>query len=63
MAVTELESTDYWPFYYLGLCSVAQSDAERARSWFKKATERINPDIAQKRLDELVRVRETGQIQ
>jgi tetratricopeptide (TPR) repeat protein len=60
MTVTELELTDYLPFYYLGLCSIAQSDAERARSWFKKATEKLNPSIAQKRVDELVRICKRG---
>lgn len=60
MTVARLERTDYLPFYYLGLCSIVQNDLRRARSWFKKATEKLNPNIAQKRVDELVCICKRG---
>ena|GEM_PF-2411362 len=59
---TELGLTDYLPFYYLGLCSIAQNDTAGARSSFKKTTEKVNPNIAQKRLYEMMRICRSGEI-
>ena len=50
------DSKDYIPFYYLGLCYTANQDNDRARYLYCQATERLNPKIAEKRLDEMMRI-------
>ena len=59
---TELGLTDYLPFYYLGLCSIIQNNPDRAHFWFKKTTEKINPNIVQKRLDEMIKIYRSSEI-
>jgi hypothetical protein len=54
--LAEHGSKDCVPFYYLGLCSIAKNDTKAARNWFKKAMQRVNPKIAEKRLGEMMRI-------
>lgn len=46
----------YEPFYYLGLCHLAKEDEDQARKAFARATDKINPGIAKKRLAEVTRI-------
>jgi tetratricopeptide (TPR) repeat protein len=42
---------DYEPFYYMGICHIALGNTEEARSWFKKAVEKVLTNLVQDRLD------------
>ncbi len=50
-------SREYGPCYYRGLCEIALGRPSASVEWFRLACERLNPHLAQKRLEELVRVR------
>lgn len=47
---------NYEPFYYLGLCYLRIGNKDKARLSFKEATSRLNPQIAEKRLNEMIRI-------
>jgi tetratricopeptide (TPR) repeat protein len=49
-------SRDFAPPYYRGLCEMALGNPKAALPWFLKTAGRLNPQIAQKRLEEMVRV-------
>ncbi len=51
---------DYQPFYYLGLCNIGLGNAGEARHWFEKATQRVNPRVAERRLQDMVQVEKEG---
>ena len=51
---------DYQPFYYLGLCNIGLGKAGEARHWFEKATQRVNPRVAERRLQDMVQVEKEG---
>ncbi len=55
-AAAERFSREYVPCYYCGLCEIALGQPKAAREWFTQACERLNPQIAEKRLEEMVRV-------
>ena len=48
---------DFLPAYFRGLCDIALGQPSAATPWFAKAVERLNPNLAQKRFDEMIRVR------
>jgi len=47
---------EYAPCYFRGLCEIALGQPRAAREWFAQAAERLNPQIAEKRLEEMLRV-------
>jgi len=51
-----LQPKEYLPAYYLGLCQLAMGEPKEARHWFERAVSCLNPAIARKRLDEMMRV-------
>ncbi|MCP4352883.1 MAG: tetratricopeptide repeat protein [Desulfobacterales bacterium] len=53
--ITSGFSDDYFHLYYMGLCHLAKNDAEQAFVYFQKSVEKINPNIAKKRLDECLK--------
>jgi tetratricopeptide (TPR) repeat protein len=48
---------EFVPSYYRGLCDIALGEPKAACKWFHQAAERLNPQLAQKRLEEMLRVR------
>jgi len=48
---------DFLPAYFRGLCDIALGQPGAATPWFAKAVERLNPNLAQKRFEEMMRVR------
>jgi tetratricopeptide (TPR) repeat protein len=48
---------DYLPAYFRGLCEVALGRRPSATEWFTEAVERLNPHIAEKRFEEMMRAR------
>ncbi|MBN1459443.1 MAG: tetratricopeptide repeat protein [Armatimonadetes bacterium] len=48
---------DFVPAYFRGLCDIALGDEASARTWFEQAVARLNPLLAQKRFEEMMRVR------
>jgi len=48
---------DFVPAYFRGMCDVAAGQPKAATRWFEMAVERLNPSLAQKRFEEMVRVR------
>jgi len=48
---------DFLPAYFCGLCDIALGQPSAATPWFAQAVERLNPNLAQKRFDEMMRVR------
>ncbi len=57
IAATRLRK-DFAPAYYRGLCAIALGKDKEAVSWFEQAAERLNPELAKKRLEEMLRVRQ-----
>jgi len=51
---------DFAPAYYSGLCEIALGNRKGAISWFIEMASRLNPQVARKRLEEMVRVRGEG---
>jgi len=49
-------SREYLPCYYRGLCEIALGQPKAATAWFIQAAARLNPHIAEKRLEEMLRV-------
>jgi len=49
---------EFAPPYYRGLCEIALGQPQAATRWFILACERLNPHIARKRLEEMMRVTE-----
>lgn len=49
-------SDDYYHSYYSGLCHLATNDNEQALLYFRKSMEKINPNVAQLRFDEMYRL-------
>ncbi len=49
-------SREYVPCYFRGMCEIALGQPKAATKWFVQACERLNPHIAEKRLEEMVRV-------
>ena len=47
---------EYLPCYYRGLCDIALGQPKAAAPWFVQAAARLNPQIAQKRLEEMLRL-------
>jgi len=47
---------EFAPSYYRGLCEIALDQPQAATPWFTQACERLNPHIAEKRLEEMLRV-------
>jgi len=47
---------EFAPSYYRGLCEIALGQPQNATSWFAQACERLNPHVAEKRLEEMLRV-------
>ena len=47
---------EFAPCYLRGLCEIALGQPQAATAWFVQACERLNPHIAGKRLEEMVRV-------
>ncbi len=48
---------DFLPAYLRGLCDIALGQAGAATHWFLLAVERLNPQLARKRFEEMMRVR------
>jgi len=48
---------DFLPAYFRGLCEIALGQPGTATPWFAKAVERLNPNLARKRFEEMMRVR------
>jgi Flp pilus assembly protein TadD len=48
---------DFLPAYFRGMCEIALGQPKAALRWFGMAVERLNPHLAQKRFEEMVRVR------
>ncbi len=51
---------DFLPAYFRGLCDVAVGQPQGATRWFALAVERLNPQVAKKRFEEMRRVRGTA---
>ena len=51
---------DFLPAYFRGLCDIAVGQPKSAGKWFVEAVERLNPHIAEKRFEEMMRVRAAG---
>jgi len=47
---------EFAPAYYRGLCDIALGQPQAATPWFTEACSRLNPHIAEKRLEEMLRV-------
>jgi hypothetical protein len=47
---------DFAPAYYRGLCEIALGNPKAALPWFLETASRLNPHVAQKRLEEMLRV-------
>ena len=54
--VTENISNNYYPFYYLGLSYLANNDLEKAQINFQRSMDELNPMIAEKKLEEMIRL-------
>lgn len=54
--VVTLGGSDYYHLYYLGLCHLANNDPKQALIYFQCAMGKINPNVANRRLDEMVRL-------
>jgi predicted Zn-dependent protease len=48
---------DFLPSYLRGMCDIALGQPRAATQWFVQAAERLDPHIAEKRLEEMMRVR------
>jgi len=48
---------DFAPAYYRGLCEIALGNPKAALPWFLETASRLNPHVARKRLEEMLRVR------
>lgn len=48
-------STNYFTLYYCGLCKLSINNVKEAFTWFKKSMETLNPTLAEKRLDEMIK--------
>ncbi|UCC69635.1 MAG: tetratricopeptide repeat protein [Armatimonadota bacterium] len=53
-------SREYVPCYFRGMCEIALGQPKAAAEWFAKACDRLNPHIAEKRLEEMLRVQAGG---
>jgi len=51
---------DFAPAYYRGMCEIALGRPREATAWFEETAERLNPEIAKKRLEEMVRIQGLG---
>lgn len=47
---------DFLPAYFRGLCDIAIGQPQLATRWFLLAVDRLNPQLAQKRFEEMMRV-------
>ncbi|MFB3881717.1 MAG: tetratricopeptide repeat protein [Armatimonadota bacterium] len=47
---------DFLPAYYRGMCDIALGQPQASTRWFALAVERLNPQLAKKRLEEMMRV-------
>jgi len=47
---------NFYSLYYLGLCCIANKKPEDALQYFQQSMGEINPQITEKRLDEMIRV-------
>ena len=48
---------DFLPAYFRGLCDIALGQPGASTPWFAKAVERLSPNLAQKRFEEMMRLR------
>ncbi len=53
---TERFTRDFLPAYLRGLCEIALGQPGAATHWFLLAVERLNPQLARKRFEEMMRV-------
>lgn len=53
--VADSLSQQYLSLYYLGLCYLAKHDTDQAYRSFQEAMQQINPQVAERRLDEMMR--------
>ncbi len=51
---------EFVPAYYRGLCDVALGHTRAATEWFVETASRLNPHVAEKRLEEMLRVSALG---
>jgi tetratricopeptide (TPR) repeat protein len=51
---------EFVPAYYRGMCDIALGHTKAATAWFVEAASRLNPHVAEKRLEEMVRVSGLG---
>ncbi len=49
---------EFAPSYYRGLCDIALGQTSTATEWFTQACDRLNPHLAEKRLEEMLRLGE-----
>jgi tetratricopeptide (TPR) repeat protein len=54
---TEHFTRDFLPAYFRGMCDIALGLAQAATPWFILAVDRLNPHLAEKRFEEMMRVR------
>ncbi len=54
--LAEDDPKDYYAAYYCGLCRVAMGRLSEAYVMFRKAVATINPGVAEKRLDEMIKL-------
>ncbi|HUU55268.1 MAG TPA: tetratricopeptide repeat protein [Armatimonadota bacterium] len=54
---TQHFTKDFLPAYFRGLCDIALGQPGASTPWFAKAVERLSPNLAQKRFEEMMRVR------
>jgi tetratricopeptide (TPR) repeat protein len=47
---------DFLPAYYRGMCDIALGQPKAATHWFTLTAERLNPHVARKRFEEMMRV-------
>lgn len=53
----ERYTRDFAPAYYRGLCDIALGNPKGATRWFVEMAARLNPHVARKRLEEMLRLR------
>ncbi len=47
---------DFLPPYFRGLCDIAVGQPQASTPWFLKAAERLNPNLARRRFEEMMRI-------
>jgi tetratricopeptide (TPR) repeat protein len=51
---------EFVPAYYRGMCDIALGHPKAATHWFVETASRLNPHVAEKRLEEMIRVSAPG---